>query len=136
MNVRHRYATFALLTGLLAPLATGLAPVRAQEAGKPAADEPVPTFDVAYINNAANIKLGEQVWQERVGGNHSASPVFGDRRIYFLSEEGETTVINVGSEFKVLAKNALKEKCQASIAISQGQIFIRGEKNLYCIGKK
>ncbi|MBK8000775.1 MAG: PQQ-binding-like beta-propeller repeat protein [Verrucomicrobia bacterium] len=79
---------------------------------------------------------GEIIWQERVGGNHSASPVYGDRRIYFLSEEGETTVINAGSEFKILAKNALKEKCQASMAISQGQIFIRGEKNVYCIGKK
>ena len=79
---------------------------------------------------------GEIFWQERVGGNHSASPVYADRRIYFLSEEGETTVISVGSVFKVLAKNPLKEKCQASIAISQGQIFIRGEKNLYCIGKK
>jgi outer membrane protein assembly factor BamB len=79
---------------------------------------------------------GEIIWQERVGGNHSASPVYADRRIYFLSEEGETTVIGVGSQFKILAKNPLKEKCQASIAISQGQLFIRGEKNLYCIGKK
>ena len=79
---------------------------------------------------------GEIVWQERIGGNHCASPVYADRRIYFLSEEGETTVINVGSEFKVLAKNTLNEKCQASIAISQGQFFIRSEKNLYCIGKK
>ena len=77
---------------------------------------------------------GEIVWQERIGGNHCASPVYGEGRLYFLSEEGETTVIGVGSEFKVLAKNPLKEKCQASIAISQGQIFIRGEKNLYCIG--
>lgn len=79
---------------------------------------------------------GEIIWQERVGGNHSSSPVYAERRIYFLSEEGETTVISVGSEFKVIAKNALKEKCQASIAVSQGQIFIRGEKHLYCIGKK
>ena len=61
-------------------------------------------------------------------------PAISDGRIYFLSEEGETTVIGVGSVFKVLAKNPLQEKCQASIAISQGQVFIRGEKNLYCIG--
>ncbi len=79
---------------------------------------------------------GEIIWQERVGGNHSASPVYAERRIYFLSEDGETTVINVGSEFKVIAKNALKEKCQASIAISQGQLFIRSEKHLFCVGKK
>ena len=79
---------------------------------------------------------GEIVWQERVGGNHSASPVFGDGRIYFLAEDGETTAISVGSQFKVLSKNPLKEKCQASIAISQGHLYIRGEKHLYCIGPK
>jgi outer membrane protein assembly factor BamB len=77
---------------------------------------------------------GEIVWQERIGGNHCASPVYGEHRIYFLSEDGETTVIGVGSQFKILARNPLNEKCQASIAISQGQLFIRGEKNLYCIG--
>jgi outer membrane protein assembly factor BamB len=78
---------------------------------------------------------GEIVWQERVGGNHSASPVLADGRIYFLSEAGETTVIAPGKEFKVLAKNPLNEKCQASMAVSGGRLFLRGEKNLYCIGR-
>jgi len=78
---------------------------------------------------------GEIVWQERVGGNFSASPVVADGRIYFVGDNGETTVIEAGPEFKVLAKNALGEKLQASPAISQGQIFIRTEKNLFCIGR-
>jgi len=79
---------------------------------------------------------GEIVWQERVGGNFSASPVAADGRIYFVGDNGETTVIEAGPEFKVLAKNALGEKLQASPAISQGQVFIRTEKNLFCIGAK
>ncbi len=79
---------------------------------------------------------GDIVWHERVGGNHCASPVFADGRIHFLSEAGETTVIAPGAEFKILARNALDEKCQASIAVSQGRLFIRGEKNLYCLGNK
>jgi len=79
---------------------------------------------------------GEIVWQERVGGNFSASPVMADRRIYFVGDNGETTVIEAGPEFKVLAKNPLGEKLQASPAISQRQIFIRTEKNLFCIGAK
>ena len=79
---------------------------------------------------------GEIVWQERVGGNFSASPVVAGGRIYFVGDNGETTVIEAGPEFKVLAKNALGEKLQASPAISQGQIFIRTEKNLFCIGAK
>jgi len=39
-------------------------------------------------------------------------------------------------KFKVLAKNGLGENAQASIAISQGHLFIRTEKNLLCIGAK
>lgn len=78
---------------------------------------------------------GEIVWQERVGGNFSASPVAAAGRIYFVGDSGETTVIEAGPAFKVLAKNPLGEKIQASPAISRGQIFIRTEKNLFCIGR-
>ncbi|MEJ2704816.1 MAG: hypothetical protein P8Z79_20460, partial [Sedimentisphaerales bacterium] len=55
-------------------------------------------------------------------------------RIYFLSEKGTTTVIQAGPEFKVLARNTLKEKCCASPAVSNKQLFIRSEHNLFCIG--
>ena len=79
---------------------------------------------------------GELVWQERVGGNFAASPVAADGRIYFVGDNGETTVIEAGPEFKVLAKNPLGEKVQASPAVSQGQVFIRTEKNLFCIGSR
>jgi outer membrane protein assembly factor BamB len=77
---------------------------------------------------------GEIIWQERIGGNHSASPVFAGGKIYFLSEAGETTVVAAGPEFKVLAKNSIGERTQASIAISDGRLFIRSDKNLFCIG--
>ncbi len=79
---------------------------------------------------------GEVVWKQRLGGTFSASPVFADGKVYFLSDKGETTVVEAGPEFKVVAKNALNEKCQASMAVSEGRLFIRGEKNLYCIGSK
>jgi outer membrane protein assembly factor BamB len=79
---------------------------------------------------------GEIVWQQRVGGSFSASPVAAEGRIYFVSDSGETTVVEAGPEFKVLARNSLGETVQASPAISQGQIFIRTEKNLFCIATK
>jgi outer membrane protein assembly factor BamB len=80
---------------------------------------------------------GEIVWQERIADKQgfSASPVSAAGRIYILSETGETTVIAAGPEFKVLARNALKEKCQASPAISRGNLFLRSDKHLYCIGQ-
>ena len=79
---------------------------------------------------------GQIVWQERVGGNFAASPVAAAGRIYCVGDSGETTVLAAGPEFKVLARNPLEEKVQASPAISQGQIFIRTEHHLYCIGGK
>lgn len=79
---------------------------------------------------------GELVYQERVGGNFSASPVSANGLIYLLSDEGTTTVIAAGAGFKVLATNPLGEKVQASMALSQNHIFIRTAGNLYSIGQK
>jgi outer membrane protein assembly factor BamB len=78
---------------------------------------------------------GEVLWRERLGPKFSASPVWADGRIYFLAENGKMTVVEDGPAFKVVAQNDLGEKCCASPAISQGNLFIRTEKALYCIGK-
>jgi outer membrane protein assembly factor BamB len=79
---------------------------------------------------------GEIVWQERVGGNFSASPVAAVGRIYLCGDNGETTVIEAGPRFRVLAKNPLGEKLQASPAFSDGRIFIRTEKHVWCIASQ
>ncbi len=79
---------------------------------------------------------GEVVWQERIGGKHSSSPVFADGKIYFLTEgEGESIIIEPGDKLKVVARNKLDEVCKASVAVSQGSLFIRTEHNLYRIGE-
>jgi outer membrane protein assembly factor BamB len=77
---------------------------------------------------------GEEVWHQRLAGTYSASPVAAGGRIYFMNDQAETTVIEAGGEFKEVARNTLGEKTQASMAVSQGQIFVRTEKNLWCIG--
>jgi outer membrane protein assembly factor BamB len=79
---------------------------------------------------------GDVRWEERLEGAFSASPVYADGRVYFLSEAGETTVIQARPEFTLVVRNSLKEPCQASMAVSEGQLFIRTRNNLYCIGKK
>jgi len=88
---------------------------------------------VATCMNAAT---GELLWQQRVGGNFSASPVAAEGRIYFVGDNGETTVIKAGATFEVLAKNPLNESLQASPAIAQGQVFIRTERHLFAIGQR
>jgi outer membrane protein assembly factor BamB len=74
---------------------------------------------------------GTPYWRVRFSGNFSASPVYADGRIYFLNEEGETTVIAPGKHFKKLATNRLDGTTLASIAISGGALFIRTDENLY-----
>jgi outer membrane protein assembly factor BamB len=69
----------------------------------------------------------------RIGGNHSASPIYVDGRIYFLSEEGESVVIAPGKEFKLLAKNQLDGQTLASMAVSNGSIYVRSQSHLYRI---
>ncbi len=66
----------------------------------------------------------------------TASPIAVEGKILLTSEDGDTFVIKAGSKHEVLATNSLEEPVFASPAISQGLLFIRGEKNLFCIGRK
>jgi outer membrane protein assembly factor BamB len=88
------------------------------------------------IATCLDAKTGEIRWQQRLGGNFSASPVFADGRIYFLNEEGMTTVLAPGKEFRRLATNSLDGWTFASMAISGGAIFLRSDSNLYRIGDR
>jgi len=83
------------------------------------------------IASCLDAKTGAPYWQIRLGGNHSASPIYADGRIYFLSEEGESVVIAPGKEFKALAKNQLDGPTLASMAVSGGSIFVRSQTHLY-----
>lgn len=94
-----------------------------------------------YMANDAGIaacvdaKTGEKVWQERVGGIFSASPVAADAKVYLLSETGEVIVLEAGREPRVLARNQLGERLVASPGISGERLFIRTDEHLFCIGK-
>lgn len=83
------------------------------------------------IATCLDAATGKEHWKARVGGNHSASPIYADGRIYFLSEEGESVVVAPGKELKVLAKNELDGETLASMAVSGGSIFIRSRTHLY-----
>lgn len=78
---------------------------------------------------------GEQLWTERLGGGHSASPISAEDRVYFQSDRGVTTVLKPGPTFEKLAVNELGEDTFASPVASQGQLFLRGVKHLYAIGR-
>jgi hypothetical protein len=60
--------------------------------------------------------------------------VFADGRIYFQSEEGVTTVVAPGTEYRELATNRLDGAILASMAVANGSLFIRTADHLYRIG--
>ena len=87
------------------------------------------------IASCVDAKSGKVHWQQRIGGSFSASPVYADGKIYFHSEQGDTTVVKPGKEYRELAKNSLGERCLASFAVADGAIFIRTETKLYRVQK-
>lgn len=82
------------------------------------------------IMTCADAKTGSVHWQERVGGNYSASPIHADGKIFVQSEEGVGTVLKAGTKFEVLARNDVKERTLASYAVSDGALLIRTEGHL------
>ena len=80
---------------------------------------------------------GEVLFDERVEGVSVASSPFvtADGRLY-LAGAGKTVVLRVGPKFEVLARNDLGDGSQASPAVADGRILLRGQRFLWCIGKK
>jgi outer membrane protein assembly factor BamB len=109
-------------------------------------DVPTPVTDGTYFYSfddrgvvyCLDAKSGKAVYGPvRIKpGTYSASPILGDGKIFITSEEGLTTVVKAGPAFEVLAENNIGEFVLSSIAISDGQLFLRGDKHLYAIGQR
>jgi outer membrane protein assembly factor BamB len=80
---------------------------------------------------------GKLLYRERLGpgGPYFASPVAGDGRVYAASGRGAVTVFAAGDEFRVLARNDLREPVCATPAIADGKLYVRTDKHLYAFGE-
>jgi outer membrane protein assembly factor BamB len=81
-------------------------------------------------------KTGKRLYQERLGDGttgFSASPVAGDGKIYFSSEDGDIYVVRPGPAFQLLAKNPMGGTCMASPAISAGVMFFRTQSHMIAV---
>ena len=81
-------------------------------------------------------RTGEKHYRERLAGGvgFTASPVAGDGKVYFTSEEGEVYVVKAGPSFELLRKNPLGEICMATPAISGGVLYFRAKDHLFAVG--
>ena len=87
------------------------------------------------ILHCIDASSGKIVWLERLSGVHWASPVYADGKVYILSENGVTIVLRPGAKYDEVARNDIGDTCLASMAVSQGNFYIRSAQHLYCIGK-
>jgi outer membrane protein assembly factor BamB len=87
------------------------------------------------IASCFDAATGNRHWRKRIGKGHSAAAVTAGGLVYFVSDAGVTRVVRAGANFELIAENTIGQRCYASPAISRGQIFLRSEKHLFCIGK-
>ncbi|MBM3902422.1 MAG: PQQ-like beta-propeller repeat protein [Verrucomicrobia bacterium] len=78
-------------------------------------------------------RTGREHYRERLGGSHSASPLYVDGRILLCSREGETCVMAPGPTFKLIARNRLPGKLMASPIASGESLYLRTDTALYRI---
>ena len=76
---------------------------------------------------------GEDVWEDRLIGQHLPGPIVAGDRLYFCNDRGETHVVRAGPAFEVLARNRLPDPISAGMAVADGALFIRTRKALYKI---
>ena len=83
-----------------------------------------------------NARTGEEVYARQriaVGSSVAASPWAYNNKIFLLSEDGDTYVVQAGAEYQLLGMNPLNEMALASPAVANGSLFIRTQSRLYRI---
>jgi outer membrane protein assembly factor BamB len=107
---------------------------------------PTPLIYGGYLYILANqgifdcyeLRTGKESYRQRIahqGGGFSASPTAADGRIYLPSEDGDIFVVKSGKDFALLSTNPMGERLMATPALSDGTMFVRGEHNLFAIGR-
>lgn len=85
-----------------------------------------------------DLATGEEKYQSRIphqGSGFSGSPVASDGKIYLPSEDGDIFIVKAGDKFELLGKNSIGQLLMATPAISGKMMFVRGERDLFAIGK-
>ena len=92
--------------------------------------------------NCQEAATGRTVYQKRLepgSGLIYASPILADGKLYYVSQRNGTYVVAAKPEFELLAHNVIEDdnnRTNGSLAVSNGQLLLRTDRALYCIGKK
>lgn len=109
--------------------------------GTPHIPSPVIVDDLLFMVTTGGIarcldaKSGNEVWVRRIGGEHWASPLFADGKLFFFSKQGEITVITAARKSETIARNKLYAAFIASPAAVDNALILRSTTHLYRIEK-
>lgn len=95
-------------------------------------------LEATGVPHCYELQTGKEVWQveKRPGSSSWSSMVLSGERLYVLCQNGDTHVFAASPKYELLATNRLGEGANASVAVSNGELFIRTFKNLWCISDK
>ena len=106
------------------------------EASSPVAHDGLLIVCTSYgVIACYDTKSGEMYWEEDVGSTLYSSPVVAEGKLFIMDNDGVMRIYEFSKELKKLAENELGETAGTTPAFAEGRIYIRGENNLYCIGK-
>ncbi|HEY4312220.1 MAG TPA: PQQ-binding-like beta-propeller repeat protein [Pirellulales bacterium] len=88
------------------------------------------------VATCLDTSTGKPLWQKRLGGDFSASPLYAEGHIYYCTQDGRTFVVAASDDFTLLATNTLDDGFMASPAVYDKALFLRTEANLYRIEDK
>jgi outer membrane protein assembly factor BamB len=87
------------------------------------------------VMHCFDVRTGEIFWTERLREHH-ASLAVAEGKVYLINDFGTMRVVKPGKSYELVAESELGEKVFASPAFSEGQIFVRGERHLICLGER
>ena len=135
-------------TGKLLAVKQGVSGAVAKDAIAWEANKNVPTRpslllvgDLLFMVNdggmasCVNAKNGKPMWNERLDGEFSASPILVGGNVYFCNQIGKTFVVAAKDKYELVAENRLDAGFMASPAVADDTLFLRTKTHLYAIGK-
>src|SRR5262249_3991113 len=95
------------------------------------------TISQEGIAECFELSTGKSIWQERLRGPGAqgdswSSMLLADGKIYVPNKSGDVFVLRASPKFELLATNSVKEPTNASLAASNGELFLRTDKALWC----
>ncbi len=90
------------------------------------------SYGVVFCQEA---KTGKMLWEQEFGNGFYSSPILVSGKIYLFDKKGIAHIFSASGQYKSLGSPALGEDVVSTPAFVEGNVFVRGLTNLYCIGK-